>query len=329
MRLCSLASPPGGGLSQHHRAPRAKALGFVLLLLLVFLPCTTHGKALRDEGSHRMSLGQAVVLGVIEGLTEYLPVSSTGHLFLTSRLMGMGGDSAKELSAIKSYVIVVQLGAIVAVIWLYPSRIRSMILGLAGRDKTGRRLAANTIAAFLPAALIGLVLEDQIKSHLFGELPIILALFAGGIAILAVARRLRRRGGHGKGLLELDHASALFIGLAQCIALWPGVSRSLVTIVGAVIVGLSVPAAVEFSFILGLVTLGAATTYEIAREGPSMFVQFGWIAPAAGILAAFVSAAAAMRWMVAYLNRHGLEVFGYYRIALALVCLVLLYTGAI
>ncbi len=274
------------------------------------------------EASHGMTCFQAVVLGITEGLTEYLPVSSTGHLYLASRLLGLGNTEAGK-TASDAYVIAIQIGAILAVVWLYPKRIFSMALGFLGRDRAGLSLAMNTAAAFLPAAVIGLAFGDLIKEHLFGLWPVTLAWLAGGVAILTVAKGIHRSAGEGAGLEGLSMRMAVIIGLIQCIAMWPGVSRSLVTILGGVLVGLSVQAAVEFSFLLGLITLGAATCYEIFREGPAMLLQFGLVSPVIGIITAFFSAVAAVKWMVAYLNRHGLEIFGYYRIVLG-VCVMAL-----
>ncbi|HOS97411.1 MAG TPA: undecaprenyl-diphosphate phosphatase [Deltaproteobacteria bacterium] len=289
----------------------------------VVLCCTTALGAAETQG---MTYLQAVVLGVVEGLTEYLPVSSTGHLYLVSRLLGLGATPEGRV-ATDAYVIAIQIGAILAVLWLYPGRVASMVRGFLGRDRQGLGLALNTLGAFLPAAIIGLAFGDLIKERLFGICPVTLAWLAGGMAILLVARKMHRHPGHGMELRELTLGAALVIGLIQCIAMWPGVSRSLVTILGGVLVGLSVQAAVEFSFILGLVTLGAATCYEIVREGPAMLLQFGLLPPAIGILTAFLSAVAAVKWMVAYLHRHGLEAFGYYRIGLAFITMALMLFG--
>lgn len=297
--------------------------GLILFTIAVF--CST---AFGAGDGHGMSFLQAVILGVTEGLTEYLPVSSTGHLYLVSRLLGIG-TSPEGKAASDAYVIAIQVGAILAVIWLYPNRVSSMLLGLAGRDRQGLDLALNTATAFLPAAAIGLLFGDLIKENLFGACPVTLAWLAGGIAILLVARRVHHHREQGLDLGALTLKGALMIGLIQCVAMWPGVSRSLVTILGGILVGLSIQAAVEFSFILGLVTLGAATCYEIVREGPAMLLQFGILSPAIGILTAFVSAVAAVKWMVAYLHRHGLEIFGYYRIGLAFITMALMLLGVV
>lgn len=318
---------------------------FTLLLLLIFYsnpaigdngapPLSDTGK----EGKLAMTIGQAAVLGVVEGLTEYLPVSSTGHLLLAERLMGIGysqGASAEQEQRLKdaanAYAICIQAGAIIAVLGLYFRRVKQMLLGLTGRDPAGSRLLVNVLAGFIPAAIIGLLFNELIKSYLFGMWPVVAAWFAGGVAILAVSWR-NGRGGQsirGKKLLEdMTWRMALLIGFAQCIAMWPGVSRSLVTIVGGVLVGLSLSAAVEFSFLLGVVTLGAATAYDALKQGQLMLQTFDALPIAVGLLFAFISAVVSVKWMVAYLNRHGLAIFGYYRVALALVTAVWLLSAA-
>jgi undecaprenyl-diphosphatase len=271
---------------------------------------------------------QALVLGLVEGLTEYLPVSSTGHLLLTQRLMGIEQSEVSD-----AFAISVQGGAIVAVLGLYFRRVGQMARGVFGRDPEGARLAAAIVAAFLPAAVIGLLFEKPIKQFLFGAefglWPVVVAWFVGGVAILVVGW-MRRRSGAGRGGLPLEALGlrmALLIGFAQCVAMWPGVSRSLLTIVGGVLVGLSLPAAVEFSFLLGVVTLGAATAYDLLRHGQAMLAEYGAGTLATGFVAAWISAVLAVRWMVGYLNSHGMALFGYYRIALALVVAALLVSG--
>ncbi len=296
-----------------------------LVILCSSVLCTA---ALGAGDGQGMTFIQAIILGVTEGLTEYLPVSSTGHLYLVSHLMGLG-TSPEGKAATDAYVIAIQIGAILAVIWLFPNRVSSMFQGLAGRNRKGLDLALNTVIAFLPAAAIGLLFGELIKERLFGICPVTLAWLAGGIAILLVARHVHHHREQGLDLEGMTLKGALIIGMIQCIAMWPGMSRSLVTILGGILVGLTVQAAVEFSFILGLVTLGAATCYELVREGPVMLVQFGWISPAIGIVAAFLSAVVAVKWMIAYLNRHGLEIFGYYRIVLAFFTLGLILTGVV
>ncbi|MGC2576363.1 MAG: undecaprenyl-diphosphate phosphatase [Terrimicrobiaceae bacterium] len=278
-----------------------------------------------------MDWWKALILGIVEGLTEYLPVSSTGHLLLTQRALGIAQSASAD-----AFAICIQAGAIVAVLGLYFSRVRQMVLGVVGKDPEGLKMATNVIAAFLPAAFIGLLLEKPIKKYLFGGeawglWPIVAAWFLGGIAILLVswwqASRQEKTHQSGLSLESLTWKMAVVVGLIQCIAMWPGVSRSLVTIVGGVLVGLSLSAAVEFSFLLGLLTLSAATVYDGLKYGKEMVQSFGLFALFVGFLGAWVSAVLAVKWMVAYLKQHGMQIFGYYRIALGLVVTVLILGG--
>lgn len=284
-----------------------------------------------------MSLGQAVILGVVEGLTEYLPVSSTGHLLVAQRVMKIGGRteegstlSVRRKEASDAYAICIQGGAILAVLILYWSRVRAMAWGILGRNPRGLQLALRVALAFLPAAIVGLAMESRIKQYLFGPWPVAAAWLVGGAVVLWCSRWMRSQTGRLAGSLdELTWKEALVIGLVQCLAMWPGVSRSLATILGGLLVSLSLPAAVEFSFLLGVVTLGAATAFDALKHGQVMAQFFEPLSMAAGFLAAFVSAVVAVRWMVGYLQRHGLELFGYYRIALAVIVSILLLGGMI
>ena len=211
-----------------------------------------------------MSAGQGALLGLVEGLTEFLPVSSTGHLDVVQELLGLTA-TPQEKAASNAFAIVIQAGAILAVFLVMFGRIKKIVSGMFGRDTEGLKLFGKLAVAFVPAALAGLFLEERIKRYLYGYWPIAAAWLVGGIFILVVLNR--RRLNDGKPLEGLGWQSALIIGLAQVVALWPGVSRSLVTIAGGMFVGLSVSAAVEFSFLLGLVTLGAATIYEGSARG--------------------------------------------------------------
>ena len=264
---------------------------------------------------------QAFILGIVEGLTEYLPVSSTGHLLLAQRLMGIESSTASD-----SFAICIQAGAIVAVLGLYRARVAQMAMGVLGRDDTGRQLLINLVSAFIPAAVLGLLLEKPIKKYLFGGdawglWPIVAAWFVGGLAILAVSFVRKRRGASPGAGLDLDHLTikmALIVGVAQCLAMWPGVSRSLITIVGGVLVGLSLPAAVELSFLLGVITLTAATAYDALKHGSEMLETYGVVPLLIGFGAAWLSAVLAVKWMVGYLKSHGMEIFGWYRVLLAI-----------
>jgi undecaprenyl-diphosphatase len=299
----------------------------------------TVSSAAAEENKKTMTNGQAIILGVVEGLTEYLPVSSTGHLLMAERMMCIG-DSTSGSSEVKqrtkdasdAYTICIQLGAIIAVLGLYFRRVTQMTRGLMRRDPVGRRLLLNVSAGFLPAAVIGLLFNKTIKTHLFGPWPVVIAWFVGGLAILVVSWRNKnntRQASSRMSLEDLTWQLALIIGFAQCLAMWPGVSRSLVTIVGGLLVGLSMSATVEYSFLLGMVTLGAATVYDALRHGEVMLQTFDVPSLTIGLVFAFVSAVVSVKWMVAYLNRHGLVLFGYYRVALAMVTAVLLATHMI
>ncbi len=285
---------------------------------------------------------QALILGVIEGITEYLPVSSTGHLIVAQRLMGIGTGSVESKAAADAFAVCIQGGAILAVLGLYSRRVFQMIQGMLGRNPDGLRLAINIIIGFLPAAVLGLLLNHWIKAHLFGMWPVVVAWIIGGVGILGVAWWNKRNPPRSGGL-ELDKLTiqmAFIIGLLQCVAMCPGTSRSLMTICGGLLVGLSIRAAVEYSFLLGVVTLTAATAKDAIDKVPDiaeynvlfggtklMLHEYGALAMAIGIVAAAVSAAFAVKWLVSYLQSHGLSVFGWYRIAVGLVVGSLIVSG--
>jgi len=267
-----------------------------------------------------MTWWQALILGVIEGVTEFLPVSSTGHLLVAQRLLGIAKSEAAN-----AFAIVIQAGAILAVLGLYRARVAQMSQGLFGRDRKGARLALALIVAFIPAAVFGLAFDKAIEDYLFGPWPIVLAWFVGGLFILLAGARFQRR--QGLRVDELGLKAALIIGIAQCLALWPGVSRSLATIAGGLGVGLSLAAAVEFSFLLGLITLTAATGYKTVISGGVMLALFGPLPLVLGFLAAFVSAVIAVRAMVSWLRARGLGVFAWWRIAMAVAVAVTIGWG--
>jgi len=282
-----------------------------------------------------MSWWEAVILGLVEGLTEYLPVSSTGHLILANRALGLDSDQPLATSgapaeggphtlrdAANAYTIIIQGGAILAVLILYWRRILDIVAGVFGRSRSGLLLLRNLIVAFLPAAILGLLLEDWIDRHLFGPLPVVNALVLGAFLMLAAEKwRSRHRSetfSEGPDLHELSVSRSLLIGLLQCVAMWPGTSRSMMTIVGGYLAGLSPRRSAEFSFLLGLVTLSAASGYKTVSEGQWMFQALDLGPMLVGILVATIFAALSVKWLVSYLSRHGLAVFAWYRILLAL-----------
>jgi undecaprenyl-diphosphatase len=274
------------------------------------------------EGRPTLSLFQALVLGVVEGATEYLPVSSTGHLLIAEHLMGMDADE-RQKEAADSLAICIQSGAILAVVMLYFGRIRQIVVGVLGKDPDGLKLLINLVIAFFPAAVLALVLKDWVKQHLFGVMPVAAAQFVGGIIIIVYGFMMRKRSpDDGKEISELSRKDAILIGTLQCLAFWPGFSRSLATILGCRFVKLKMMAAVEFSFLLGLVTLTAATGYEGLKHGKEMIADYGLAMPLVSLVTAFVAAAVSVRFMVEALGKYGLTPFGYYRILLAIACVL-------
>ncbi|MEM0983369.1 MAG: undecaprenyl-diphosphate phosphatase [Planctomycetota bacterium] len=292
-----------------------------------------------------MEWWQAAVLGLVEGITEYLPISSTGHLILTASLLGL--DESETKRAVDAFNIVVQGGAILAVLGLYRERVLQMIKGLLGKDAAGLRLFLLLVVAFLPAAVLGVPLNDVIESALFKPVPVLLALAVGGVYMILLDRytirpmreedRAAAETGqpieHGADIAQLPFRAALIIGLTQAVAMWPGTSRSMMTITAGVLVGLRPRQAAEFSFLLGLPTLGGATVYklykDVTADGPNMFEVLGVAPILIGIAVATVSAVAAVQWLVGFLTKHGLSGFGWYRIGLAAVLFGAILAGVV
>jgi undecaprenyl-diphosphatase len=268
---------------------------------------------------------QAIILGLVEGITEYLPVSSTGHLILAAWLLGLQEDAARK-TAVDSFNIIIQGGAILAVLGLYRARVGAMIKGLTGRDHEGLILLLKIVVAFLPAAVLGVLFDDWIEERLFKPVPVLIALGGGGLLLIVLAPWIRtlveRERAERDDFSMLTFGHALAIGFMQALAMWPGTSRSMVTILGGILFGLSPRRAAEFSFLLGLPTLGGACVYKLfkqARHDPSGYIEtLGGPAPVAvGILVAAVSAAIAVKWLVGYLSRGGFAAFGWWRVAVA------------
>ncbi|MGA1044852.1 MAG: undecaprenyl-diphosphate phosphatase [Phycisphaerales bacterium] len=300
-----------------------------------------------------MTILDAVILGIVEGITEYLPVSSTGHLILTAWLLGLDRDPATK-QAVDAFNIIIQGGAILAVLGLYRTRVLSMLRGLVGKDPAGLRLLVNLFVAFLPAAVLGLLFDDWIEAHLFRPVPVLAALGLGGVLLIGIGPWLRKArhedadaamSGAGTSAADpaLDRRSiesmtwkrALVVGMLQPIAMWPGTSRSMMTIVGGMVTGLRPKDAAEFSFLLGLPTLGGACVYKAAKSvanhdgGAAGFIaDLGGIAPVVvGIAVATLSAAIAVKWLVGYLTKHGMALFGWWRIALCVVMAIGVWQG--
>jgi undecaprenyl-diphosphatase len=265
-----------------------------------------------------ISIPEAALLGVVEGLTELLPVSSTGHLILVSRLLGDHGDAGKALE------VVIQLGAVVAVAVYFRARIADSLRGLLRRDAASIRLWGALLAAFVPTAIVGLLLSKTIKAHLFGPVPVAAALIAGGVLMIAL-ERVAPAPAEG-GIERIRIADGLIIGLCQCLSLWPGTSRSMTTIVGGRFLRFDTKAAAEFSFLLALPTLGAATLYDFYKNGHHILAMPG--GPAAlgvGLAVSFVVTWLVVAAFLRYVGRIGLMPFGVYRIVLGLAVLALAF----
>lgn len=307
---------------------RAAATGTVIAMLVLLVASPACAAFVIGAVETSLSAAQAVVLGLVEGITEYLPISSTGHLLVTARILGLP-EHGTAGDALKSYEIAIQSGAILAVLGLYRHRFATMIEGVTGRSEQGRRMIVALIVAFVPAAIIGLIGEKVIKDYLFGVGPVVAAWIVGGVLLLVLVRNGVLDRHEGRPLEGLTSRDALIIGCAQVVAMWPGTSRSMVTIVAALLIGFSMAAAIEFSFLLGVLTLGAATAYSVVKDGRLMVDTFGLITPLIGFVVALVAAWITVRWMVTYLQRHSLAIFGWYRIGVAALVLVLLATNAI
>jgi undecaprenyl-diphosphatase len=265
-------------------------------------------------------LAKALVLGVVEGLTEFLPVSSTGHLILAGELLGFSDEKAKV------FEIVIQTGAMLAIVWEYRVRFWRVLAGLTS-DRTAQRFAINLLIAFLPAAALGLAFVKVIKAYLFHAVPVALAFIVGGLIILWVERWLHPRV-RIDSVDEMSWRDALKVGIAQAFALIPGTSRSGATIIGGMLFGLSRRAATEFSFFLAVPTLVAAGAYDFWKNR-ALFSAGDIGLFAAGSITAFISAFLCVRWLLRYIATHDFTPFAWYRIAFGAVVLVTAYTGVV
>ncbi|HUW38171.1 MAG TPA: undecaprenyl-diphosphate phosphatase [Rhodocyclaceae bacterium] len=258
------------------------------------------------------TLLHALILGIVEGLTEFLPVSSTGHLILAGDLLHFNDEKGKV------FEIVIQFGAILAVVWEYRAKIAKVAMGLAG-DREAQRFALNLAIAFTPAAVLGLLFHKVITAQLFRPLPVALAFIIGGLAILWAEKREHRV--RIVTVEELGFVDALKLGLAQSLALIPGTSRSGATIIGGLLFGLSRRAATEFSFFLAIPTMTAATFYQLYSERTLLSASdIGMFST--GFIAAFVSAFLCVRWLLRYISSHDFSSFAWYRIAFGLVVIL-------
>lgn len=321
----------------------------VLLVALAGIAPSRGAETAAAQPAAELGVRDAIVLGIVEGVTEFLPVSSTGHLIIANRILGL--ESERQLTdrqgrplwhkppspehpagvpltvklAADTYTVVIQVGAIAAVVFLYWQQLFLMLGGLLGRSNAGLRLLRNILLAFAPVVIAGLLLHELIDRYLFSVGAVIVALVAGALLMLWAERWREANTGVGRAkgdAADLPPAKALSIGLAQCLALWPGTSRSMVTIVGGYLAGLSPAKAAEFSFLVGLPTLAGAAFYKGLETGPAMIAVFGWDNILLGAAVAAVSALIAVKFLVHVISRHGLALFAYYRLVLAAILIV-------
>ena len=263
---------------------------------------------------------KALILGVVEGLTEFLPISSTGHLILAGDLLDFNDDKAKLFS------VVIQVGAILAICWEYRQKIFSVITGLP-RERQAQKFVLNLAVAFLPLASLGFLFGKQIKAVLFKPLPVALAFIVGAFVIIWAEKREHKiRVSHVDDLTVLD---ALKLGFAQAFALFPGTSRSGATIIGGLLFGLSRKAATEFSFFLAIPTLVVASAYDLYKHRDLLNLADDSLLFATGLIAAFISALLAVKGLLRYISHHNFIVFAWYRIVFGLVVIASAYSGVV
>jgi undecaprenyl-diphosphatase len=324
-------------------------LRFISFLFLFCASLWAADKPASQEAAAPQSLlsnRDAVVLGLVEGITEFLPISSTGHLIIANRALGLSSEAPilgadgtplwlKPPSvenpagvpitvkiAADTYIVVIQVGAIAAIVFIFWPSLAGILRGLTGRDAGGLRLLRNIALAFFPVVIVGLAIDDFIDAHLFSIKTVIWALLVGAGLMWGAEWWRKKRHTEAANLkmpADLTVAESLKIGAAQCLALWPGMSRSMVTMVGGYFCGLAPAKAAEFSFLVGLPVLGGAAVYKAWQTGPVILSVFGWSEMLVGALVAAISAGIAVRFLVSYLQRFGLGAFAIYRVILAAV----------
>lgn len=264
---------------------------------------------------------KALIMGVVEGLTEFLPISSTGHLILAASLLNFTGEK------VKVFEIVIQAGAMLAVIWEYRARISSVLAGLFS-DPKAQKFVLNLVIAFLPAAFLGFLFSSSIKTVLFAPVPVALAFIIGGVVILWVERRHKNNAASVRidSVDDMSALDALKVGIAQAFSLVPGTSRSGATIIGGMLFGLSRKAATEFSFFLAIPTLLSATVYSLYKERALLSAADVPLF-SIGTAAAFVSAFLCVRWLLRYISTHDFSIFAWYRIVFGFVVIATAYGG--
>ena len=297
----------------------------ILLITWIVFFSAVHFSFAEEDSGRDFTYVDSGVLGITEGVTEFLPISSTGHLILVNRLLGLSEVEEVLQQSIAAYLVVVQGGAILAVLFLYSRQFLSMFLGVLGKNREGFCLLRNLCIAFAPVVVIAPLLETYVDRHLFTIGVTCVALTVGAFLMLWAERWRKGRSLEGPDLHEISPKQALLIGLMQCFALCPGTSRSMVTIVGGYFAGFNPKRAAEFSFLLGLITLSAACGYKVIRVGPQMGEVLGLKPMLFGFLLATIFAIFAIRWLVACLTRYGLGPFAYYRLFLTGIVVLVIY----
>ncbi|MDR1528731.1 MAG: undecaprenyl-diphosphate phosphatase [Puniceicoccales bacterium] len=294
-----------------------------LLVLTVAMMFLTN-----SYGENIFTTKESIILGITQGTTEFLPISSTGHLILVDQFLlshgplpsgNMDDSKALRVQAKNAYFVIIQFGSMLAVLFLYRRRFTDMFLGLFGRNHHGCNLMLNLIASFLPAAIIGPFVSGWLKI-LYHALPVAIALTIGGIIMIRVEKSYRKRWMRGYGKIDnLTFAKSFFIGLWQCLAFIPGTSRSMATIIGGYQCGLRRSEAAEYSFLLGFVTLSAATVYEFVKNFHIISLYFSAKTFLLGISIACLSSMVAIKFLISFIARNGMIIFAWYRIILAIL----------
>ena len=313
----------------------------ILLFLSVYIGLAAAENETPEQTRAAFTYRRALITGTVEGITEFLPVSSTGHMIISDRVMNVPGDSKVIVSGVTDrkgrpvtqervaddYIVIIQVGAIAAVLVVFFGRVRSVIGGLLRADRPAMRLTLCLLIAFFPSALLGLFFKEAIGAYLFSVEVVAGALMVGGVVILGTEQLLPKIKFSEREVAEINPRQALIIGLCQCCALIPGTSRSLSTILGGRFAGLSNAAATEFSFLVGLLTLTGASIYKMWSLGPALTQVYPAGPAGLGLLVAAITAFMAVKWMVGFVSRRGMGPFAWYRIALGSIILAVLIAG--
>lgn len=270
-------------------------------------------------GDEALTKEQAAVLGVIQGITEFLPVSSTGHMVLANEILFKDSYVVAHKAHVDNYMICIQIGTLLTLLLFYRKYVLRILKGWMGKDKLGFRLGLNVGIAFIPAGLLGFFCDGYIQEYFYAQNFIATSLWIGGIAIFLVEFYRKHHPARMDDVYQLTLRSALIIGLFQVIALWPGFSRSLATIIGGIIVGFNLVQAINFSFLLGLLTSSVASGYKFLKSGTTLLDAIPWDTCLLGISIAFIVGISTIGIFLRYIKGNGLKIFGWYRILIGIL----------